>query len=178
MKNKALVVIDMQEDFVNGSLGSEMAQEIVPVVRKKLREYLKEGNPVYLTLDTHQEDYLQTLEGVHLPVAHCIKGTAGHDLVAEIAQELEGYTAGVDYTILEKETFGSKQLAETLQEEEVVLVGLCTDICVVSNALLLKAYNPEREIYVLAKGCAGVTKESHEAALLTMQSCQIQMIGA
>ncbi len=176
MKSKALVVIDMQEDFVNGSLGSEMASAIVPVVSEKLREYLKAGHSVYLTLDTHSEDYLQTLEGVHLPVAHCIKGTSGHQLVKEVARELEGYKEGVDYTLVEKGTFGSKKLAEMLQEEEILLVGLCTDICVVSNALLLKAFTPEKEITVLETGCAGVTQQSHDAAIMTMQSCQIQII--
>ncbi len=168
---KILVVIDMQKDFVDGSLGSPEAQSIVPAVKEKILSY--PVSDVFYTLDTHTEDYLLTQEGRFLPVIHCVKGTPGHALVPELAEALAGAEA------FEKLTFGSTALAERLlslsREEEISLelVGLCTDICVVSNALLLKACMPEVPISVDSACCAGVTPEKHLAALETMRSCQI-----
>ncbi len=168
---KILVVIDMQKDFIDGALGTEQAQAIVSRVVSKIREYPAEH--VYATRDTHQENYLETAEGRHLPVVHCVEGTPGWELHPEVAAALGSAM------IVNKPTFGSIVLADLLQEEndreelEIELVGLCTDICVVSNALLLKAVMPEIRICVDASCCAGVTPESHEAALVTMKMCQI-----
>lgn len=168
---KILVVIDMQKDFIDGSLGTKEAQAIVENVVKKIGTY--DTKNVYATRDTHQENYLETSEGKKLPVEHCIEGTDGWEINAEVAAALG------DAVIVNKPTFGSIVLADLLQEEndreelEIELIGLCTDICVVSNALLLKAAMPEISISVDASCCAGVTPESHEAALTTMQMCQI-----
>ncbi len=170
---KILIVVDMQKDFIDGALGTQEAQAIVGNVVKKIGRY--DSKDVYATRDTHQEDYMDTLEGKHLPTAHCIEGTEGWELDAGVAQALG------DAVIVNKPAFGSLVLADLLQEEndrealEIELVGLCTDICVVSNALLLKAAMPEVEISVDASCCAGVTPESHEAALTTMRMCQIQV---
>ena len=173
---KVLIVVDMQNDFIDGALGTKEAQAIVGNVVKKIRDY--EGHLVIATKDTHGEDYLNTSEGRHLPVPHCIKGTKGWEIRDEIAEELKN----ADAKVIEKPTFGSEQLAEYLgemaqkEELEIELAGLCTDICVVSNALLLKAKMPESVIKINADCCAGVTVESHEAALLTMKMCQIEII--
>lgn len=169
---KILVVIDMQKDFIDGTLGTKEAQAIVGAVVDKIRQY-PAGN-VYATRDTHQADYLETSEGKNLPVVHCVEGTQGWELHPDVAEALG------NAVIVNKPTFGSIVLADLLQEEndkeelEIELVGLCTDICVVSNALLLKAAMPEVRISVDASCCAGVTPKSHEAALLTMKMCQIQ----
>ena len=171
---KILVVIDMQNDFVDGALGTKEAQAIVGNVVKKIREY--DTKDIFATRDTHQEDYLESAEGKKLPVVHCVEGTQGWEMNPEVEKALQGAT------IINKPTFGSVVLAELLQEEndkeelEIELVGLCTDICVVSNALLLKAVMPEISISVDASCCAGVTPESHEAALITMQMCQINVV--
>ena len=168
---KILVVIDMQNDFIDVALGTQEAMAIVSKVKDKIREY--DAGDIFVTMDTHEEAYLQTQEGRNLPVEHCIRGTKGWEINAGIA-ELLG-----DAKIYEKPTFGSMKLAEDLkaisqQEDiEVEMVGLCTDICVVSNALLLKAAMPEVVISVDPACCAGVTPQKHEAALETMRSCQI-----
>lgn len=173
---KVLIVVDMQNDFIDGALGTKEAQEIVGNVVNRIRDY--EGQMVIATKDTHDDNYLNTSEGRHLPVPHCIRGTKGWEIRDEIAEELKK----ADAALIEKPTFGSEQLAEYLyetaqkEEIEIELAGLCTDICVVSNALLLKAKMPENVIKVKADCCAGVTKESHEAALLTMKMCQIEII--
>lgn len=173
---KILVVIDMQNDFIDGALGTTEAQEIVGNVVSKINSY--EGETVFATRDTHQENYLETSEGKHLPVPHCIKGTKGWEIQDEIAGALS--KAGAE--IIDKPTFGSEVLADRLfqlageDELEIELVGLCTDICVVSNALLLKAKLPEAVIKADASCCAGVTPGSHEAALLTMKMCQIEIV--
>lgn len=170
---KILVVIDMQNDFVDGSLGTAEAEAIVENVKQKIRTYAPED--VFATMDTHGEDYMNTQEGENLPVMHCIKGTEGWEIRSDIAALMPGAR------IYEKPTFGSTRLAADLadiaREEEIriELIGLCTDICVVSNALLLKATMPEVEISVDASCCAGVTPEKHLAALETMRSCQIQV---
>lgn len=172
---KILVVIDMQKDFIDGALGTKEAQAIVEHVVEKIRSY-PAGN-VYATRDTHQENYLESAEGKHLPVKHCIEGTEGWELHPDVAKALG------EATIVNKPTFGSVVLADLLEEEsageelEIELAGLCTDICVVSNALLLKAVMPEVPITVDASCCAGVTPESHQAALLTMEMCQIEITG-
>ena len=166
---KALILIDLQNDFIDGALGTPEAEAIVPAVLEKLRNYPPAA--VFATMDTHGPEYLSTQEGRRLPVEHCIKGTKGWLLREEIAEKL------TEARIFEKPTFGSLRLAEALKAEpeleEVELVGLCTDICVVSNALLLKAFLPEIAITVDPACCAGVTPEKHLAALETLRSCQI-----
>ena len=173
-----LIVVDMQTDFVDGALGTPEAVAILDNVTAKLRAYAADPDGVILaTYDTHAESYMSTSEGKHLPVPHCIKGTAGWALHPAVAAAL----AGVTYTPVEKPTFGSVELparvAEAAAGEDFTLelIGLCTDICVVSNALLLKAHYPEAAISVDASCCAGVTPESHEAALMTMRMCQIEV---
>ena len=172
---KILVVVDMQNDFIDGALGTGEAVAVVPRVVEKMKGY--DPWNVYLTRDTHYENYLETQEGRRLPVEHCVRDTRGWQLRAEIAAAAEGAT------IIDKPTFGSVELASRLMAErarealEIELVGLCTDICVVSNALLLKAAMPEAPITVDASCCAGVTPEKHRAALETLRSCQIDVIN-
>ncbi len=170
---KILVVVDMQNDFVDGSLGTKEAVGIVENVVEEIKKYRTED--IFATRDTHPENYLETQEGKHLPVVHCVKNTNGWEINKEVAAVLK------DAKIIDKPTFGSKELAEEItkiaekEEVEVTLVGLCTDICVVSNALLIKAYLPEISVKVIASCCAGVTPESHEAALTTMKMCQVEV---
>ena len=169
-----LIVIDMQNDFIDGTLGTKEAEAIVEAVGRKIRSY--PAGDIIATMDTHGEDYSETQEGKNLPVKHCVKGTEGWRLHPDI----ETLLAGVKR--YEKPTFGSTALAEDLKELsrrepiELELVGLCTDICVVSNALLFKAVMPEVRISVDASCCAGVTPEKHLAALETMRSCQIHVL--
>ncbi len=171
---KFLVVVDMQKDFVDGALGTKEAQAIIPAVVKKIKEF---DGDIFATLDTHGEDYMDTPEGRKLPVPHCIKGTDGWKLDAKVEEAL----AGKKYTAVEKPTFGSVELPDMIREaagdEElsIEVIGLCTDICVVSNVLLLKAAFYESPISVDSACCAGVTPEKHEAALETMRSCQIDV---
>ena len=168
---KLLIVIDMQNDFIDGALGTPEAVAIVENVKAKIRLYPPAD--ILATKDTHETHYLQTQEGKNLPVEHCIRGSKGWEIREDIAELLDGVK------IYEKPTFGSiamaLDVAEISQSEEieVEMVGLCTDICVVSNALLLKAMMPEVKISVDASCCAGVTPESHEAALETMKMCQV-----
>ena len=170
---KLLLVIDMQNDFIDAALGTKEAVVIVDAVKEKIRSYPAEN--VIATIDTHDENYMETQEGKNLPVPHCIKGTEGWQIRSDIAELLDGAK------IYEKPTFGSIALAEDLkalsdkEEIELELIGLCTDICVISNALLLKAFMPEVTIAVDASCCAGVTPEKHQAALETMRSCQIHV---
>ena len=167
---KILIVVDMQKDFIDGALGTAEAVAIVPNVIEKIKEYENSDSLVIYTKDTHLENYMDTREGRHLPVPHCIKGTEGHDIPDEI---LRGHGL-----IIEKPTFGSTELVsylENIEFDEVELIGLCTDICVVSNALLIKARFPEREVSVDSSCCAGVTPATHEAALTTMKMCQINI---
>lgn len=170
---KILIVIDMQNDFIDAALGTKEAISIVDVVKEKIRSY--PAADVIATMDTHGEDYMETQEGKNLPVPHCIKGSDGWQIRPDIAALLTGAK------IYEKPTFGSTALAADLkavsakEEIELELVGLCTDICVVSNALLLKAAMPEVKISVDASCCAGVTPEKHLSALETMCSCQINV---
>ena len=167
-----LIVVDMQKDFVDGALGTAEAQAIVPAVAEKIRGFSGE---IIVTYDTHEEDYLDTREGRFLPVPHCIRDTEGWQLNASVAEAL----ADRAYTVVEKPTFGAVTLPEVVEQLAgdadftVELIGLCTDICVVSNAMLLKAAFPEVDMTVDAACCAGVTPESHQAALTTMGCCQI-----
>lgn len=161
----------MQKDFIDGSLGTKEAVAIVPAVVEKISEW---DGLVIATRDTHQPDYLQTQEGRFLPVEHCIEGTPGWEINPDVAAALEEK----DAQIINKPTFGSVTLAEMLTHQditEIELIGLCTDICVVSNALIIKANMPEVPISVDAACCAGVTPASHDAALATMRMCQIQI---
>jgi nicotinamidase-related amidase len=167
---KLLVVVDMQKDFVGGSLGTKEAACIVPKVAEKIEKALKEGWEVIFTKDTHGDDYLTTQEGKKLPVVHCIKGSDGWELIPELSQYEK------QYPVVEKPGFGSKELAERVAKggfEEAELIGLCTDICVISNALLLKAADPELVVRVDSACCAGVTPESHKNALEAMKMCQV-----
>jgi nicotinamidase-related amidase len=171
---KILIVIDMQNDFIDMALGTKEAVAVVDEVKKKIRSYSVKD--VMATMDTHEENYLKTQEGELLPVEHCIRGTLGWQLHPEIAPLLDGAE------IYEKPGFGSVRLAQDLkalsgtEEIELELIGLCTDICVVVNALLFKAFMPEVKITVDSACCAGVTPEKHLAALETMRSCQINVV--
>lgn len=172
-KMKYLIVVDMQNDFVDGALGSKEAVAILPAVLKKVKEF---DGKVIFTRDTHGEDYLETQEGKYLPVPHCIKGTEGRELIPELRRMAEEK----DALIFDKPVFGSTLLTEEMCRiyeagdlESVTLIGLCTDICVISNALMLKSFMPELPIFCDPSCCAGVTPEKHEAALEVMRSCQI-----
>lgn len=165
---KTLIVVDMQKDFIDGSLGTSEAQAIVENVRQKIRDSYSRGDEIIFTRDTHSADYLSTFEGKNLPVIHCVRGTEGW----AIADGLE--VPGCRY--IDKLTFGWTGWGEH-SFEEIELIGLCTDICVVSNALILRALFPSTPITVDASCCAGVTPESHRAALLTMKMCQIQIVN-
>lgn len=172
---KFLIVVDMQNDFINGALGTKEAEAIVDKVVDKIKSY--NISYVIATMDTHVENYLDTLEGENLPVPHCIYGTEGWELHPSIKKLIH------PLNLVYKDTFGSIALAKQLsaisdiESTEIEIVGLCTDICVVSNALLLKAMMPEVPITVDASCCAGVTPESHRAALETMKMCQINVIN-
>ncbi len=169
-----LVVVDMQKDFVDGALGTAEAVAIVPSAVEKVRSF--EGE-IFVTYDTHFENYMETAEGKKLPVPHCIYGTPGWELSAPLAEVIEE----LPHIKVQKYTFGSTALPHLIadaadgEDFSVELIGLCTDICVVSNALMLKAHFPEAPIAVDAACCAGVTPQLHEAALKTMQSCQIDI---
>ena len=172
--NKVLLVVDMQNDFIDGSLGTKEAVSIVPNVVQKIKEF--EGKIIY-TRDTHQGDYLSTQEGRNLPIEHCIEGTLGWEIHKDIQEIISPQNV-----IYDKVTFGSKDLILELEEmnkkepiDEIELVGICTDICVISNALTIKTFLPEVKISVDENCCAGVTKESHKNALNAMKICQIQI---
>lgn len=173
---KILIVVDMQNDFVDGALGTKEAEGIVAPVVSKIQNF---HGKVIATLDTHSHNYMETAEGKKLPIPHCIKMTHGWLLNEKVLEALQKK----DYMLVEKKTFGSAKLVKIIkklkkkEEIEIEMVGLCTDICVVSNALLLKAHFPEMKICVDAGCCAGVTPMSHEAALKTMEMCQIDVSG-
>lgn len=169
-KKKILIVVDAQNDFIDGCLGSENAVAAIPNIKKKIEEYKTRGDDIIFTRDTHYDDYLKTNEGKHLPVEHCIKDTYGWQITEKLS--VEGCPC------IDKESFGFRyweMLGDNI--DEIELVGFCTDICVVSNALILKATFPEINITVDASCCAGVTPESHQAALTTMKMCQISVKG-
>ncbi len=173
---KILIVIDMQKDFIDGSLGTKEAVKIVPNVASKINEFKKAGNEIVFTRDTHQADYLNTQEGKNLPVVHCIEGTPGW--------QIDGSLDVSGSKIFNKPSFGSMDLADYIFDrtskdkslDEIVLVGLCTGICVINNALILKAKLPEMLISVDASCCACVTPESHINALNAMKLCQVNVI--
>ena len=169
---KTLIVIDMQNDFVTGVLGSKEAVAVLPNVKKKIDAYIAAGDEVIFTRDTHEENYLETNEGRHLPVPHCRRGTDGWQVVKEIDCP--------DCEHIDKPTLGYTRWAEQFKDSsssKIEIIGVCTDICVISNALMLKAFFPEIEITVDASCCAGVVPETHMAALTVMKSCQINVIG-
>ncbi len=172
--NQAYIIIDMQNDFITGALGTAEARAIVPQVEAKIVASKKDESihtDLIFTQDTHGEDYLSRQEGRKLPVPHCIKDTPGW----QICRQLLPYTLFA--AILEKPTFGCTDLiAEVSDYDRLVLMGVCTDICVISNALLLKSFYPEKEILVDSTCCAGVTPESHQTALQAMKACQIDII--
>jgi nicotinamidase-related amidase len=175
MTAKYLIVVDMQNDFVNGSLGTKEAETIVPNVVKKVKEF---DGTVIFTQDTHAKDYLKTQEGRLLPVEHCIENTDGWKIV----EPLDKLRQKLNCKTYKKECFGSVQLAADMRSlnekehiESIELVGLCTDVCVVSNAILLKAFLTETPVLVDASCCAGVTPDKHLAALETMKSVQIKV---
>ncbi len=176
-ERKILIAVDLQNDFIDGALGTKEAVAIVPEAAKRIRDCRAAGFEIYATLDTHGEDYMNTQEGKKLPVPHCIRNTKGWEINPEIREALG------DCTLVEKPTFGSVRLMEMIrnsvepgQKVTIELIGLCTDICVVSNAMLLKAALPEAEMQVSAACCAGVTPAKHQAALETMASCQIDIL--
>lgn len=176
MYKKAIVVVDVQNDFVSGALGSKEAREMIPRLVRKLEDT---QHDVIFTMDTHNEKYLETQEGKFLPIPHCIKGTEGWQIVPELREyaalaELEEYAGRV--RVIEKKSFGSTRLPSLLKPyDEIEFCGLCTDICVVSNALLIKAFYPETLISIDSKCCAGSSPEAHEAALLTMKNCHCKI---
>lgn len=191
---KIVIVVDMQNDFIDGALGSPEAQAIVPVMVDRLKE-LDDGNTLlFFTKDTHFANYLETQEGKNLPVAHCIEGTLGWSINKQISSYADYCSNFLTYSTPDirksrilKTTFGSLELANIIRSlvndnphidvDEIILMGVCTDICVISNAMLLKAYCPEVPITVDASCCAGVTPESHRNALAAMKMCQINIIN-
>lgn len=175
-QKKILIVIDMQKDFLTGALANEEGQKITSAVAERIEEYKQKGFPVFFTRDTHEENYMETQEGRFLPVPHCIRGTDGW----QITEELRGFAD--EENVLDKPSFGCMNLPDWLREklggsgkapEEIELCGVCTDICVISNAMILKAAFPETAVKVNGKLCAGVTPESHENALKAMTCCQV-----
>lgn len=171
MKN-CLIVIDMQNDFISGSLGTIEAKAIVPLVKNRIEKAINNAEDLIFTKDTHFEDYLNTKEGKNLPIKHCISGTWGH----EICDELLPYTKKA-LTMVDKNTFGYKDLPlYTSNYEKISLIGLCTDVCIISNAMLLKAFYPEKEIIIEGSLCAGTSVEKHKIALKALEACQFTII--
>lgn len=182
-ENKLLVVVDVQNDFVSGALGTSEAQAIIPNIVRKIQDW---DGAIISTFDTHDDNYLNTNEGKHLPIPHCIRGTSGWEQNADVAdavkakQEVSQFPETSVWTV-EKDTFASTTLPTVVCDGRygyIELIGLCTDICVVSNALLLKAKYPELTIAVDPTCCAGTTPENHKAALTTMKMCQIEIVGS
>lgn len=169
---EALVVTDMQYDFTYGALKNDVAVKIIPRIKGLLDDAIKNNIDIYFTLDTHGDDYLNTKEGKDLPIVHCIKGTKGHEIVDELKPYKENAKA-----IIEKNAFGSLDIQKYIGDyDKVTFVGTCTDICVISNVFIAKAFYPEKEYVVIADACAGVTNESHNVALNAMKSCYIKII--
>ena len=186
---RVLVVVDVQNDFVTGALGSLSAQSIIPHMRERIRKYADGETLILFTKDTHNEDYDRTFEGHRLPVKHCVRGTPGWSLVKDISSLADGYSNFLIFSDGEvvrsrvlKETFGSIKLCEILKQYEyditdITFMGFCTDICVISNVLMARAYLPNTRIIVDASCCAGSTLDKHLAALEIMKSCQIDVIS-
>ena len=169
---KTLVVVDMQNDFLTGALRNEEAIKVADYVKAKIDQAKQNGETIIFTRDTHGEDYMQTEEGRNLPVPHCIKGSKGWEIIPQLEADKNADL------IIDKETFGAKELADYFRKnaddvDEVEFVGVCTDICVISNVLLTKAMIPNKKIYVDAAGCAGVTATTHDTALAAMKACHI-----
>lgn len=168
---KLLVVVDMQNDFIGGPLGTKEAETVVPAVAARIKRAKADGDEILFTRDTHGDDYPASAEGKKLPVAHCLRGTYGW--------QIDGRLDAAGAKILDKPAFGSVALGEYVRSGgygEIELVGVCTDTCVISNALLVKAFSPETRVAVRRDCCAGVTPESHENALRAMAVCQIEII--
>ena len=186
---RVLVIVDAQVDFVNGALGSLAAQSVIPHMRERALEFADGNTLILLTKDTHDEDYLKTLEGYYLPVEHCKDMTPGWSLVKPISTLTDGYSNFLIYSDKEvrisrvlKNTFGSIKLCEILKKyeheiESITFMGFCTDICVISNVLMARAYLPNTRIIVDSSCCAGTTLDKHLAALEVMKSCQIDVIS-
>ena len=177
MSRKILIVVDMQNDFTYGALRNEDAIAIIPNVSAKVKSALDEGTDVIFTRDTHTEEYMNTEEGRNLPVPHCIEGSSGWEIIDELKPYEKEAAAVID-----KYTFGSDKLGKLLSEkysdvEEAELIGICTDICVISNALLTKAFLPNAHVKVDASCCAGVTPDSHNTALNAMKACHVEVTG-
>ena len=185
-KNKLLLVVDMQNDFLTDALENDNAKNIRDDLVKEVREKIEEGYEIFFTKDTHNEDYLNTMEGKNLPIKHCIKGTKGWELIDELNEIVEKNS--LQNHIIEKETFGDKDLSKKLEKvlqsegkslgdiDSIRLIGVCTSICVLSNALILKAFTPEIEIEVDEDLCACLTKESHNAAIKAMETAQVKIV--
>lgn len=174
--SKILVVIDMQNDFTTGALYNEDAIKVIPYIKERLEKAKEVGEEIIFTRDTHQQDYMETVEGQNLPVVHCIEGTKGHEIVDELKEFVN------EELMFDKGTFGSTELCDYFRNyegeiESIEFVGVCTDICVISNVMLAKAARPNTRIIVDAAGCAGVTKESHGTALSAMKACHIEVVN-
>lgn len=183
MGNKILVVVDMQNDFTSGALGNPECRAVVPQVITRMERARREKWRIICTQDVHEENYLETGEGQRLPVKHCIRGSRGAKLIDEIEAMREKWKDHSDVFLdenpLEKNAFGSVKLSEILSKyepEEIELIGICTDICVISNAMILRSEFPDIDVFVNAACCAGVTPESHSNALQAMEACQIRII--
>lgn len=186
---RVLVVVDAQHDFVYGALGSMTAKSIIPHMRERIKKYADGNTLILFTKDTHDENYDKTFEGYRLPVAHCIRGTPGWSLIKDISILADGYSNFLLYSDGEvvrsrvlKETFGSIKLCEILKKyeheiEDIIFMGFCTDVCVVSNVLMTRAYLPNTRIIVDSSCCAGTTLDKHFAALEVMKSCQVDVIS-
>ena len=177
---KILIVVDMQNDFIDGSLGTKEAQAIVPKVRDKIEEYCKEDYTIFFTKDTHKDEYLDTLEGKYLPIEHCIHNTKGWNTPLELLT-VPGMKYAYNFFMINKNTFGFMDWEIWINEQDlgsIEICGLCTDICVISNALILRALFPNTRIICDASCCAGTTSEKHKAALDVMESCQIEIVKA
>lgn len=180
---KLLLVIDMQNDFITGALGNEDCKQVVSHVIKRMESAKTEGMKILCTKDIHGEDYLQTGEGRRLPVPHCIRGSLGSELVPEILEMEERWKNDdifLDINPIEKSAFGSTELSRTLGNygfDEIEIIGVCTDICVISNAMILRSDYPEVNIRVNRSCCSGVSPESHNRALRAMETCQIEIVG-
>ncbi len=177
MSRKLLIVVDMQNDFTTGALRNEDAIAIIPNVVSKVKAALDDGTDVIFTRDTHHDDYMGSEEGRNLPVPHCIEGTPGWELIDELKP-----LAGAPARVIDKVTFGSSKLGQLLSSEyadcdQVELIGICTDICVISNALLTKAFLPDAHVSVDASCCAGVTPQSHRTALEAMKACHVEIVS-
>lgn len=179
--NKILVVVDMQNDFLSGSLRNQEGQEVIQNVVEKIKKYKKDSQEIYVTMDTHNEEYLETQEGRFLPVEHCIKGQNGWELDKVVQEELKDYP---NIKFFEKPSFGSIELGEYIKQinknkkiDEIEFIGVCTDICVISNVVIVKAQVPEVLLTVDASCCAGVNQRKHEATIEVMKSLQVNIIN-